>query len=235
MKIAKLLSLFVLLSTVSACSSINYNYSAKTELFSEPAIDEVQEAYVGDYMLDQGRMTTMEYLTLSHLIDGVAYDIPPGSYARIGDYKGTPYFSATNTKGQSVVYLPGLIDPPIALHTKKDNEVCVTSVSYQSASCYNGQMKVEELTARDNQSFQQTLIYNGSVGEKINISYREFYNDAARGAFTNDVEYDMAKSNVIGYKGARVEVLDYDNKSIKFKVLKHFRDDFTYEIKPKTK
>ncbi|MDG4717798.1 MULTISPECIES: hypothetical protein [Thalassospira] len=235
MKIAKLLSLFVLLSAVSACSSINYNYSGKTELFSEPAINEVQEASVGDYMLNQGRRVTTEFLTLSHLIDGVAYDIPPGSYIRIGDYKGNPYFSTTNTKGQSVVYLPGFIDPPIALHTKKDNEVCVTSVSYQSASCYDGQMRVEELSARDNQSVQQTLIYSGSVGKKINISYREFNDGLARDAFTNDVEYDMGESNIIGYKGARIEVLDYDNRTIKFKVLKHFRDDFSYEIKPKTK
>lgn len=96
-------------------------------------------------------------------------------------------------------------------------------------------MRVEELSARDNQSVQQTLIYSGSVGKKVNISYRKFNEGFARDAFTNDVEYDMEESNVIGYKGARIEVLDYDNRTIKFKVLRHFRDDFSYEIKPKTK
>ncbi|GAK84671.1 hypothetical protein JCM19238_2239 [Vibrio ponticus] len=221
-----ILSAFVM----SGCSTINYNTNAKTDFFSEPPINQVVEAYVGDYMLDQGKSTTMEYLTLAHLIDGVAYDIPQGSYARIGDYKEIPYFSATNTQGQSIRYAAGLIDPPIALHTKKPNEVCVTSVSYQSASCYDGQLKVEERTVTDNQSFQQTLIYNGSVGKKINISYREFSDGSARNAFTNNVEYDMTKSNIINYKGARIEVLGYDNTSIKFKVLNHFRSDFSVNM-----
>ncbi|UTM56916.1 hypothetical protein L4174_014030 [Photobacterium sp. CCB-ST2H9] len=223
-------TLFTITTFMSGCSTINYNTGAKTELFSEPPVGDVVEAYVGDYMLDQGKSTTMEYLTITHLIDGIAYDILPGSYARIGDFEGIPYFSATNVNGQSVRYTAGLIDPPIALHTKKQNEVCVTSVSYQAASCYDGQLKVEERTITDNQSFQQTLIYNGSVGKKINISYREFSNGSARNAFTNNVEYDMSKSNIINYKGAQIEVLGYDNSSIKFKVLKHFRSDYTVNM-----
>ncbi|EHR6401694.1 hypothetical protein WMQ26_23250 [Vibrio diabolicus] len=230
MKLSTIGVLTLSVSVMAGCSTINYNTSAKTDFFSEPPIGQVVEAYVGDYMLDQGKSTTMEYLILAHLVDGVAYDIPPGSYARIGDYKGIPYFSATNTQGQSIRYAAGLIDPPIALHTKKANEVCVTSVSYQSASCYTGQLRVEDRTVTDNQSFQQTLIYNGSVGKKINISYREFSDGSARNAFTNNVEYDMSKSNVINYKGARIEVLGYDNTSIKFKVLNHFRSDFSVNM-----
>lgn len=230
MKKANVVALFALVSAMSGCSTINYNVDAKTEFFSEPPIGQVVDAYVGDYMLNQGKSTTMDYLTLAHLIDGISYDIPQGSYARIGDYKGIPYFSATNTKGQSIRYVSGLINPPIALHTKKANEVCVTSVSYQSASCYDGQFKIDERTVTDSQSFQQTLIYNGSVGKKINISYREFSDGTARNAFTNNVEYDMSKSNIINYKGARIEVLGYDNTSIKFKVLKHFRSDYSVDI-----
>ncbi|MHA2743226.1 hypothetical protein [Vibrio harveyi] len=62
-----------------------------------------------------------------------------------------------------------------------------------------------------------------SVGKKINISYREFSGGNARQAFTNDVEYDMSKSNTINYKGAEIEVIDYDNSSITYKVKKYFR------------
>ena len=108
--------------------------------------------------------------------------------------------------------------------------MCVTSVSYQTAACYEGSFKIKEQTVVDSQAFQQTLIYNGSVGEKINISYREFSNNSARNAFTNNVEYDMKKSNFINYKGARIEVISYDNTSIKFRVIKHFRDDRAIEL-----
>lgn len=230
MKMYKIAGLIVVASIMSGCSTINYNVKANTEFFSEPPIDQVVEVYVGDYMLDQGKSTTTEYLTLEHFTDGMAYDIPSGSYMRIGDYKNTPYFSTTNTNSQSIRYTAGLIDPPIALHINKTNEICVTSVSYQTAACYKGQSKIEEKTLTNKQSFQQTLIYNGSVGKKINISYREFSDNSARNAFTNNVEYDMSKSKVLNYKGAQIKVLSYDNTSIKFKVLKHFRSDYSVNL-----
>ncbi|MGO2234002.1 hypothetical protein B6N13_06935 [Marinomonas sp. UCMA 3892] len=216
---------------MTGCSTINYSDTAKREYFSEPPVEEVVEVYVGDYMLNQGLSTTSDYLILERFVDGIAYNIPQGAYSRIGDYKGVPYFSVTTTTGRTIIYAAGLIDTPIALHSKTGGEeLCVTSVSYQQASCYDALFKIEKRTITDSQSFQQTLIYNGSVGKKINISYREFAKGTARDAFTNSVEYDMSKSNIINYKGARIEVLDYDNSSIKFKVLKHFHDDFTAGI-----
>ncbi|WP_208623262.1 hypothetical protein [Vibrio hangzhouensis] len=213
----------------TGCSTIDYHVDAKTDFFSKPPVGDVVEAYVGDYMIDQGKATTMEYLTINHFIDGVAYDIPKGLYARIGSYKGTPYFAATNSSGQAIGYVAGLIDRPIALHANDKGEICVTSQSYQQASCYPASYKIDYRTVTNSQSFQQTLIYNGSVGNKINISYREFSDGTARNAFTNNVEYDMDKSNLISYKGAQLKVLNYDNTSIKFKVLKHFRSDFSLQ------
>ena len=71
-------------------------------------------------------------------------------------------------------------------------------------------------------SFQQTLLYSGRVGNKINVSYREFSSSMARPAFNNDVEYDLDDSNIIGYKGALIEVLDADNQSITYKLIKNF-------------
>ncbi|KKD60112.1 hypothetical protein RN22_12370 [Grimontia sp. AD028] len=224
------LSLSFVAVLVSGCSTINYNVEAKTTFFSQPPLKEVVEVYVGDFMINQGQATTREYLVLQAPVDGFSYDIPAGAYARIGEYKGNPYFSSISSDGLTIGFAAGLIDPPKALHTKKPGEICVTSVSYQSAACYDAPVTVEERTLTGQQSFQQTLIYNGSVGKKINISYREFNDGMARNAFTNNVEYDMNKSNFINYKGARIEVLEFDNTSIKFRVLKHFRNDITVEI-----
>lgn len=225
MKLINLLSATTFASILSACSTINYDYEAKVDFFSKPALDQIVEVHVGDYMIDQGKSVTLNYLTLNQTIDGTLYDIHKGSYSRIGDHKGIPYFAQTTTKGLPISYAAGLVDRPIALHINKKNEVCVTSVSYQSAACYEGNFEINEKTVVNSQAFQQTLIYNGSVGEKINISYREFSNGAARNAFTNNVEYDMGKSKFINYKGAQIEVVSYDNTSIKYKVIKHFRDD----------
>jgi hypothetical protein len=75
--------------------------------------------------------------------------------------------------------------------------------------------------ASDN-AFQQTLIYSGKIGNKVNIGYREFSRNMARPAFNNDVEYDLSESNQIGYKGALLEIIDANNQNITFKVLRNF-------------
>ncbi|MAZ86047.1 MAG: hypothetical protein CL693_00165 [Cellvibrionaceae bacterium] len=230
MKPIKLLSTALISSVMIGCSTINYDYEAKIDYFSKPALEKVVEAYVGDYMIDQGKSVTTDYLILDRTIDGTLYDIHRGAYSRIGEYKGSSYFSPSTNKGQQISYAAGLVDTPIAIHINSKKEVCVTSVSYQAAACYEGSFSVEERTVVDSQAFQQTLIYNGSVGEKINISYREFSNGSARNAFTNNVEYDMSKSNSINYKGARIDVIGYDNTSIKFKVKRHFRDDRSVDL-----
>ena len=72
-------------------------------------------------------------------------------------------------------------------------------------------------------SFQQTLIYSGRVGNKINIGYREFSNNAARLAYNNDVEYDLSLSKKIGYKGSLIEVIQADNTSITYKLIRNFK------------
>ena len=66
------------------------------------------------------------------------------------------------------------------------------------------------------------MIYSGRVGDKIKAGYREFSNNLARPAFNNDVEYDLRESSVIGYKGARIEVVEATNEHIKYKVIQNF-------------
>jgi len=71
-------------------------------------------------------------------------------------------------------------------------------------------------------SVQQTLIYSGRIGSRIRFGYREFSNNIARPAFSNDVEYDLLESRVIGYKGAEIEIVDATNQFIKYIVKKNF-------------
>ncbi|EHV9709226.1 hypothetical protein BS055_RS22840 [Vibrio parahaemolyticus] len=217
----------MLILALSGCTTIHYGADTTQNHYSLPELGSVTKSFVGDHMIDQGVATTMKYLTVGNTIDGAAYDIPKGDYVQIGHNKGVDYFATSSQNNTTVSYVAGLFEPPIAL-SLENNKVCVTTVSYQPAQCYdNGSAKVENKTVHTGSSFRQTLIYNGSVGNKINISYREFSSGMARDAFTNNVEYDMAKSNIINYKGAVIEVQEYDNSSIKFVVKKHFRDNFS--------
>jgi hypothetical protein len=73
-------------------------------------------------------------------------------------------------------------------------------------------------------NIDQRLIYNGRVGNYVKFTYREFSaSGMARMPFTQDVQYDLDKGAVIGFKGVRIEILDATNRKIQYRVLRHFR------------
>lgn len=73
-------------------------------------------------------------------------------------------------------------------------------------------------------SFQQELIYNGRSGDTLKFLYREISNNYLRNAFTQDVQYDLRDGNLIGFKGARIEVIEANNQFIKYRVQISFPD-----------
>ena len=46
--------------------------------------------------------------------------------------------------------------------------------------------------------------------------------DLARPAFTQDLQYDLTESKVIGFRGLRIEIISATNIKIEYKVLNHF-------------
>lgn len=68
-------------------------------------------------------------------------------------------------------------------------------------------------------AFQRELIYSGVAQSTVSILYREFTNDLVRPISTQDLKYDAAKGSVVGYKGARFEILSADNTSITYRVV----------------
>lgn len=208
--------LIALLAT--GCTTVQYNGGdAKATLVDLPPIGEVATAYVGDYMIEKGMMVDEPVLRVKKLIDGVAYNIPPNDYPQIGHDAERHYFS-------SLGVIPGpLVDPHQAIAVDKDQatEICVVTI-FGADACYEGDWELARVMSIKQNSFQQTLIYSGRIGDKINISYREFSNDMARPAYKNDVEYDLSTSNTITYKGAVIEVIKADNNGITYKVIKSF-------------
>jgi hypothetical protein len=69
-------------------------------------------------------------------------------------------------------------------------------------------------------SFKRELIYGGLSDNTVSISHREFSDGTARPAFTQDLEYDLSESKVIGFRSARFEVAKASNTVLKYKVLK---------------
>lgn len=81
--------------------------------------------------------------------------------------------------------------------------------------------EVDEIETPGGGSVRSELVYAGLSGDTVSILYREFVNDMARPAFSQDLRYDLSKSRQIGYRGARIEVLQADNVGISYRVLSH--------------
>jgi hypothetical protein len=215
----KILLLAFLILIASGCTTVKYN---GTDTFVEevnyPEVGKPMTAFMGDYLVQKGTITEENVLVVHKTIDGVAYDITAKKYPQIGHDEKHNFYSAVGV-------IKGAFSDPIqaiGVEKKEGAELCVITV-FGASTCYEGDYeKKKQLSERGN-SFQQTLIYSGRVGDKINISYREFSNNNARPAFNHEVEYDLSTSNVIGYKGSAIEVIKADNSSITYKLIRNFR------------
>jgi hypothetical protein len=68
-------------------------------------------------------------------------------------------------------------------------------------------------------SFSQQLIYAGKIGNTIRITYREFSNQLARPAFSQELTYDLSGNNIIVFKQTKMEVKEASNSAITIIVL----------------
>jgi hypothetical protein len=139
------------------------------------------------------------------------------------DSQNEYYFSAnTNTGGvasQPQKYYQGVC---VNKTTKETFAFCEINTRI-----IKKKIKVEftEKTYSDNlcnNCFQRELIYNGISGNIIKMIYREFIDNMARANFTQDLNYDLGQSNIISFKGCKLEVIDAKNTGIKYKILTTF-------------
>ncbi|MGB6007434.1 hypothetical protein [Castellaniella sp.] len=190
----------------------------ETQMVDHPTVGEIVTARIGDEMLTKGVLVSEDVVDLKKSVDGVFYDIRSGVYPKLGDKGEEQFFDPSG------IIRAALADPVQLLSVKKPGakQVCVVTV-YGARACYDADFEIKKRTTAREASFQQTLIYSGKVGDKINIGYREFSGNTARPAFNNDVEYDLSTSSRIGYKGAELEVIKADNTGITYKVISTFR------------
>lgn len=222
------IGIFALLGilVMTGCASPKYNYSANVTLISEPPLNATQVSSVGDVLLRQGKYKEHDAIYLPIKADiSWAYDLLGGYYLKHGEDESAEYYLPGTGEEAGKVDKAALADPWKSIMAKKGTKtLCIVTV-FNAASCGDNvsfeHIKKAMLTQ---DSFQQTLIYSGKVGSKINIGYREFSSNLARPAFNNNVEYDLSESSIIGYKGAQLEVIEATNQHIKYRVIRNFNN-----------
>lgn len=206
------------------CASPAYNYQATPRHISKPPLNTVNTAFVGDKMLEQGMVVDREVLQApTDTKVGFSYSLTAGYYQKTGENeKGNYYQPINNITNGGMVQKNPFADPFKVVMLGSDGQLCVVTVFNAKLCTTKHEVKQTTASVASDNSFQQTLIYSGKVGNKINVGYREFSSNLARPAFNNDVEYDLNQSKQIGYKGALLEVVDANNQSITYRVLRNF-------------
>lgn len=222
---------FILGLVLAACATPSYNYVPAVDTFSAPPLNERTIVHVGDRMLAQGQNTEREALFLDQVVKISGYTLSPGYFPKVGESEKSSYFSFSQVQTTDAFGTPLgslqknlIVDPPQSIEVVRGSKkLCVITV-FDLHTCREGKsFEVKTYSFSGESSFQQTLFYNGRVGDKINIGYREYSGDMARPAFSNDVEYDLSASSSISYKGAKIIVHHADNNQIEYTVTKNFR------------
>lgn len=218
---------------LGACATVKNNYVPVVEQISEPPLDEVHTATIGDYMLKQGTATRTKGVYLSQSNQIGSFNLSKGFYPQSGadeKYVFTSYAIGNAMEGLGRVTtgggLGGMGLPNGIRFARDEQKTCVIYSGGYGISqpiCdteYPYQFTERPIVSENN--FQQALIYSGRIDGKVRVSYREFSGNMARPAFSNEAEYDLERSDIIAYKGARIRVIDADNEKIEYVVLNNF-------------
>ncbi|MBA4757730.1 hypothetical protein [Sphingosinicella sp.] len=77
-----------------------------------------------------------------------------------------------------------------------------------------------ELPAPDTDTFKQSVTYLGFAGGVLRLSYREFANDMARPAFTEDYSFEIGSAfpAPVAFRDVRMTVLGVDGSGLRYRV-----------------
>lgn len=207
----KLVAIALCVAAIAGCKSRPVEHTAyQTTL---PQIGTVATIGIGEKMLTKSDAVETRAMILAQDQPIGEFIVRKGTYSQIADKDEYQTFG-----GVLITSAAGLPVKHNKIHLfSKDGSVCIgrtpcAKFDYVMGATTNYQMA----------SFQSTLIYSGRIGNRITLGYREFQRNVARPAFNNDVAYDLSESMIVGYKGARLEVLSATNTEIRYKVLAGF-------------
>jgi len=203
----------------SCATPMKYDF----ENISYPEIDVVTEKRIGDVLLRQG--IAIIYPAIEILIDinepefGDRY-VKKGKYIAVKKIGDDIIYEPMKNDFERIVALGSLylrLSANGLYVSGRINDEAITSKNIDENYYNKINVSEESLT-----NFQQTLIYTGREGNILKATYREFYGDIARSAFTIDVTYDLNSSNIIAFRNAELVIIEATNTKIEYIVRRNF-------------
>jgi hypothetical protein len=207
----------------------------KTRLtVSSPTVGEEQEVEIGGSVLSTKevgitvanlRLSAEAILTGKRAGADYLITIPAGTFptARFSDLYpvGGATFRYAREKGER----RGLSKPDISIYLDpNDDTVLMARLSFgfskQDLVVSAAKFTLDRCLLTEIKGFRQEILYSGGGKGTVTLQYREYMNDYARPAFSQELSYDLADGNEIGFKGARIRVIKVSNTGIRYVVLK---------------
>lgn len=209
---------FVISVAVVLAGCANRPQPASARNISFPATNEVVVAEVGEKMMSQGKMLVssgIEILSTGKACNFMfeCWELRAGEVLKRVQSRTPKYCGKAYSASVLVT----------------DAELCVTvkngildGTRVPNLSWDDVKFRVGEVEEVNQSSFQQTLYYQGKSKNEVYFEYREFSGNLARPAFNQSVTFDLEEGKTVGFKGARIEILETSNLQIKYKVTSHF-------------
>lgn len=233
----KLLYVFLLASLISCATNIP-NVQLQRRVYNEPALNESVTKEIGERLVSQGEEDFQEAVKITSIDNsnirfyGTAFPYFTGDILPLsGQNQSYKYYyrKSDNKVTSTGRYNSSEVSYGIAVR-KSDNK---PFVFYNQVMGSLGGMQVKESAGLQIENttftdpnckncFKQEFIFNGKVDNNLKFIYREYTENMARPAFTQELQYDLKDSNIIGFKGLRLEVIKATNTSIEYKVNSYF-------------
>lgn len=220
----------ITLAFTAACASPQYNHVPEVQQISIPPLGEVVTVRVGEEMLVQGNIQYQDGIIVPPETTVGGYTFHGGFYVQTGSDEDFTYHSFSPGSGPAPM-IPGMtaylsknfiVDPPAGIRASlHDERLCVITV-FNLSGCRDRNFERSQRRVAGQNSFQQTLIYSGRVGDRISVAYREMSGNISRPSYANDAEYDLSESMTIAYRGAELRVIEATNTSITYEVISNF-------------
>lgn len=123
----------------------------------------------------------------------------------------------------------GLSKPDISVYIDPANEGALRGkvkfgLSSQDVAFPNARFTVDHCLKTNSKGFRREILYSGGGKGSVQLQYREYMNDLARPAFSQELSYDLSDGTEIGFKGARIRILNISNVGLRYVIVRPLSD-----------